>query len=185
MEELKNYKNFKLENERILLRAFVLEDADRVAYLCDNYKIHKNTLTLPYPYTIQDAIDFITYQINYSDPDREMSLAIVDKNTEKLVGSIGLICSQIHKRCEAGYWIGEEYWNMGYATDALKIIIKYLFEIKGYNKVYGKHFDTNPSSGKVMEKAGMVYEGAEREHYLRDGEYLNVKNFSMLKREYK
>lgn len=185
MAEFNGYKNFKLENEKVLLRAFVLEDANAVAYLCNNYNIHKNTLTIPYPYLIQDAIDFISYQISYSDSDREMSLAIEDKNTGELVGSIGLICSQIHKRCEVGYWIGEEYWNMGYATEALRVMIKYIFEIKGYNKVFGRHFDTNPSSGKVMEKAGMVYEGTEREHYLRNGEYLNVKNYSILKREYK
>lgn len=184
MEGSHEYKNFKLESDRLLLRTFELKDSEAVAFLCNNIEIHNNTLTIPYPYSIQDAIDFISYQIDNFDPDRELNLTIIDKTTEELVGCVGIICSQIHKRCEIGYWIGKPYWNKNYATEAVKCFISYLFDVKDYNKVFSRHFDSNPASGKVMKKVGMKYEGTHREHYLKRGEFMDVVNYSILKSEY-
>lgn len=47
------------------------------------------------------------------------------------------------------------YWNKGYATEALKVAIKELFRI-GYKTVVAGHFVENLASGKVMQKSGMV-----------------------------
>ena len=55
---------------------------------------------------------------------------------------------------EIGYFIDPKYWNQGYATEALKEAIKYLFRM-GYLHVTASHFAINPASGRVMEKAGM------------------------------
>lgn len=185
MSKYKFLPNYNIEAEGILMRPFTLEDAKVVSELCNNYNIYKNTLVIPYPYSEEDGIDWIQYQIENFDPDRELNFAIIDKTTSELVGCVGLICSQIHLRCEIGYWIGEKYWGNGYATEAAKAAIAYVFEIMGYNKVYAKHFTTNPSSGKVMEKAGMKYEGTEREHYIKNGDYIDVASYSILRKEYK
>lgn len=57
-------------------------------------------------------------------------------------------------RVEVGYVIHPNYWNQGYATEALQAGIGYFFE-KGFSEVYAGAFKTNLASIKVMEKAGM------------------------------
>ncbi len=55
---------------------------------------------------------------------------------------------------EVGYCLHPNYWNKGYATEALEVAIKELFRI-GYKTVVAAHFIENPASGRVMQKCGM------------------------------
>ena len=67
---------------------------------------------------------------------------------------------------EIGYWISEDYWNKGICTEALKILIKYCFEVKKYNVIWGTYFVDNLASGRVMEKCG--FEKIKEQTYLND-----------------
>ena len=55
---------------------------------------------------------------------------------------------------EVGYWIGKPFWNQGYCTEALREMIEYCFNSKGFLTLWADHFVDNPASGKVMEKCG-------------------------------
>ena len=48
-------------------------------------------------------------------------------------------------------------------TEALKAVMDFLFDEVGLNRVAACHDPNNPASGRVMEKAGMKYEGILRE----------------------
>ncbi len=61
-----------------------------------------------------------------------------------------------------GYCIGKNWWNSGITTEALKAVIKYLVDEVGVSRIEGRHSIENPSSGKVMEKAGLKFEGVLR-----------------------
>lgn len=81
------------------------------------------------------------------------------KATGKLIGNITVIhVNSKHNYCEIGYCYGSTYWNHGYATEALKAVINYLLDKCEFHVVEAKHHSTNPASGRVMEKAGMVKE---------------------------
>ena len=47
--------------------------------------------------------------------------------------------------------------------EALRAVINYLFEEAGMNRIAATHDRNNPKSGRVMEKAGMKYEGILRQ----------------------
>ena len=47
--------------------------------------------------------------------------------------------------------------------EALKAVINYLFDVAGMNRVCATHDSNNPKSGRVMQKAGMKYEGTLRQ----------------------
>jgi len=160
--------------ERLILRPYALSDAQRVYELCNNYNIYKSTFTLPYPYPIESALAWIpTHEENFKK-DKVYDFAITDKATGELYGAIGLSNNQAHKNGEIAYWIGEEYWDNGYATEAVKAVIDFAFTEKGYHKVWGRFFATNPSSGKVMEKVGMIREGMLAEHIIKDGKFQDM-----------
>ena len=55
---------------------------------------------------------------------------------------------------EIGYWIAKPYWNHGIATEALRAMIDYCFNVKGFLTLWSDFFIDNPASGRVMEKCG-------------------------------
>ncbi len=55
---------------------------------------------------------------------------------------------------EPGYWIAKPYWNQGICTEALRALIDYCFNEKGFETLWSGFFVDNPASGRVMEKCG-------------------------------
>jgi len=171
-----------ITTERLILRPYELSDAQRVSELCNNYNIYKSTLTLPYPYPIESALAWIpTHEENFKN-DKCYEFAIANKTTSELYGAVGLSNHKNNKNGEIGYWIGEEYWGNGYATEALEAIIEFAFTEKGYHKVWGRFFAANPASGKVMQKAGMVKEGVLEEHIIKEGKYHDLVLYGIIKK---
>lgn len=169
-----------ITTERLILRAFDLSDAQRVCELCNNYNIYKNTLTLPYPYTIDCALSWIpTHEANFNN-NQLYEFAITDKRSKELYGAIGLSNNQRHRNGELAYWIGEEYWGKGYATEAARAMIEFAFVEKQYHKVYARYFASNPGSGRVMQKSGMAEEGVLMQHVFKENRYEDLFYYGMI-----
>ena len=157
--------------ERLILRPFELSDAENVSKLCNNYNVHKGTLALPYPYPVESALGWIPTHKGNFDNDIAYEFAVTDKETGEFYGCMGLMNNKGHNNGEAGYWFGEEFWGRGYATEGLKAVIDFAFNYKGLHRVYSRHFESNPASGRVMEKAGMVKEGRQIDHLRKADRY--------------
>jgi len=171
----------EITTQRLILRPFHAEDAKRVSELCNNINIYKSTSSLPYPYPVESALAWIQNHDENFISDKSYEFAITDKLTGEIYGAIGLSNHKNNKNGEIGYWIGEDYWGKGYATEALRAIVDFAFSVKDYHKVWGRFFDSNPSSGKVMQKVGLVYEGLLKEHILKDGKYEDLILYGLIK----
>lgn len=166
--------------ERLILRPFELSDAERVYELCNNYNVYKSTLTLPYPYPLDCALSWIpTHEENFNN-NKHYEFAITDKLTSKLYGAIGLTNNQTHRNGELGYWIDEENWGKGYATEATNAVIAFAFSEKNYHKVYARYFASNLGSGRVMQKSGMVQEGVLLQHIYKENKYEDLIHYGIL-----
>ncbi|MBD8499570.1 GNAT family N-acetyltransferase [Paenibacillus arenosi] len=175
-----NEEHRTITTERLLVRPFQLSDAQRVSEFCNNYNVYKSTLTLPYPYPIESAQSWIqTHEDNFRH-NRSYEFAITDKYTHELYGAIGLSYKPLHKNGELGYWIGEEYWGKGYATEASKAVISFAFAEKKYHRVFARFFASNPASGRVMEKVGMVEEGRLVQHVYKEGKYEDLIHYGVI-----
>jgi len=64
---------------------------------------------------------------------------------------------------EIGCVMGRSWWNYGYSTEALRGLIKFLFEEVGVNRIESYNDPRNPGSGRVLQKAGLIYEGTLRQ----------------------
>ncbi len=69
---------------------------------------------------------------------------------------------------EIGYWLGEEYWNRGIATEAVIAVTDFAFDTLGMSRVYAEVFEWNAASMRVLEKAGFVKEGVLRRSARKD-----------------
>lgn len=88
--------------------------------------------------------------------------AIILNETGQLIGNISLVETDAEeKNGKFGYVLGQKWWNMGLATEALTEILRFLFEECGFESITGEHDVLNPASGKVMEKCGLQYVGQD------------------------
>ena len=83
-----------------------------------------------------------------------------------------------------GYWLGKAYWGKGYATEAAKKMIEIGFKEYDWNRIYATAFTNNPATMRVMEKAGMKYEGTHRKELLKWGEPIDIAYYAILREEF-
>jgi len=85
---------------------------------------------------------------------------------------------------EAGCILAPEYWKNGYASEILQALLKFGFEDLDLHRVFAKCDELNLASSRVLEKAGLTYEGTLREHvWLRD-HWRSTRYYGMLATEY-
>lgn len=84
--------------------------------------------------------------------------AIVLNQTGQLIGNISLVETDAEKKNGMfGYVLGQKWWNMGLATEALTETLRFLFKECGFETITGEYAILNPASGKVMEKCGLEF----------------------------
>ena len=150
------------------IRKWKLTDAKDIAVALSNKKIQDNLRDgLPYPYSEQDGIDFISSMLSANE-DETFAFAIT--LDDKVIGSIGVFRQQnIHRQtAEMGYYIAEEHWGKGIMTDAVKQICEYVFKNSDILRIYAEPFDYNTGSCRVLEKAGFQYEGTLRNNAVKN-----------------
>lgn len=164
-----------LIGENIVLRLPQATDAPQLASIANDWEVAKGTLNLPYPYTLTDAEDFLDHLQARQPDDPQQTFAIARRSDNLLIGMCGIGTEARHERAEIGYWIGKAYWGNGYATQAARCLIAYGFSEQGLNRIDAQYFTDNPASRRVMEKAGMTYEGTLRQALIRENDHLNYR----------
>lgn len=163
------------------IKMWELTDAADLAAILSNKKIRDNLRDgLPYPYTEQDARDFISSMLASHGSD---TFAFAIAADGKVVGSIGATRQgNIHRlTAELGYCLAEDHWGKGIMTEAVKQVCKVVFDTSDVVRIYAEPFAYNAASCRVLEKAGFHYEGTLRCNALKNGKILDMKMYARLK----
>ena len=156
-----------IKDKNIILRKLQSEDKHAIAKLADNVNISRNLRdAFPNPYTLEDAENFI--KIFKDKTDAHVFGIFID---EEYCGNIGLHHgTDVYSRSsEIGYFIGEEFWNQGIATRAVKLITKFGFEELDIVRIYAGVFEYNFASMKVLEKCGYKKEAILKKAVFKNG----------------
>lgn len=151
-----------LETERLFLRAPRIEDMAWIAELADNRRVAEMTSNMPHPYGMADAAAFVA---NLPAGMDCATFAVFLKNDEHhpLGPAIPIGMCGYSPRDEGvpeiGYWVGEPYWERGYATEAARALIDHAFEDRGLDALAAAARVVNPSSRRVLEKCGFQWTG--------------------------
>ena len=165
------------------IRKWMLSDVADLTAAISNKKVQENLRDgIPYPYTEQDGVDFISAMLSADENDTFAFAITVD---EKVIGSIGVYRQEnIHRQtAELGYYIAEEYWGKGIMTEAIKQICQYVFQKSDILRIYAEPFAYNEASCRVLEKAGFQYEGTLRNNAVKNGKVIDMKMYSILNTE--
>jgi [ribosomal protein S5]-alanine N-acetyltransferase len=174
-----------LSTDRLILRPFLVSDGKEVQRLAGDARIAEMTLAVPHPYPDGVAEEWIATHPQSFLNGEGVIFAITLKTTDTLIGCISIDgISKTHQRGEAGYWIGTEFWNQGYCTEALKALIEFGFKRMDLNKITSRHMSKNPQSGKVMLKAGMKQEGLLKDDCFRYGHFEDSVVYGILAHDY-
>jgi ribosomal-protein-alanine N-acetyltransferase len=173
-----------LETERLILRRLELDDAPLVYEYMQDREIACNTLMIPFPYPPGAAEAWIAECQQAGEGGENFSFAISRKSDGLFIGAIGIHCTPEHKRAEIGYWLGKPHRGQGYTSEAARRVIQFGFETLDLNRIYAGYFTRNPASRRVMEKAGMTYEGTHRQNVLKWGEFVDVGSCAILRAEW-
>jgi diamine N-acetyltransferase len=89
------------------------------------------------------------------------------------------------RSAEVGLFIGEKsYWNKGYGTEVMHLLLRLGFETLNLNRVYLRVDEANKGGIRAYEKAGFVHEGRFRQGAFQNGEYRDVLLMSVLHSEW-
>ena len=177
----------KLETNRLILRRINMDD---VLEMFDNWASNPNVtkfMTWPTHSSTEITKMVITSWVNNYENFTYYQWGIVIKETSQLIGTISVVkLKEDIDEVEIGYCIGEKWWHQGITSEALKEVIRFLFEEVNANRIAACHDVNNPNSGKVMLKCNMKYEGTLRQAGKRgNGELSDLSYYSILKKEYK
>ncbi len=115
-------------------------------------EIAANTLTIPHPYTRDDAIAAIKRFATTHADDTGFVRFIERRDDGTLVGSIGFAFHDDGARGELGYAIGRQWWGAGYATEAAGAMVTYGFLSLGFERITAHAMLRNPASSRVLQK---------------------------------
>ncbi|HWB19850.1 MAG TPA: GNAT family protein, partial [Phycisphaerales bacterium] len=179
-----------LKTSRLILRPWLDDDAPIVAKYMADELIWRTTALVPHPYELHHAHDFFAMSRKNWETGVAASFAAVLRETSllgsqnQIVGSISARITPDHKRADIGYAVYVPWWNKGICTEMLRAVISFCFDALQLNRVEAHHFANNPSSGRVMQKAGMTYEGCFRANVIKAGEVLDTHHYAILRSEY-
>ncbi|WP_400246579.1 GNAT family N-acetyltransferase [Niallia sp. JL1B1071] len=155
---------FTIDCGEILLREFRKEDVDAIYELTSQSEVYE---FLPdWRSTREQRLDWVT---NYEIPDnkeflanipsigeRWLKLGIILKETDEFIGfcNTGIKDELSEPNREIAYAISKHYRNKGYTTQAVKGLVKYLFENTDVEQLNAVVLPRNIASNKVIERCG-------------------------------
>lgn len=146
-----------IRSERLFLRPGWPEDWSELLTAINDPDVVRNLATAPWPYTMTDAMAFAAREQEKMLPHFFVTLPAAQG--ARLIGSIGL--GRDGEEIELGYWIAREWWGQGYATEAVRAVLR-LAAALGHRHLVAGHFADNPASGRVLAKAGFKPTGERR-----------------------
>ncbi|OJX68684.1 MAG: NTP pyrophosphohydrolase [Magnetospirillum sp. 64-120] len=147
-----------LLSARLRLRPLVDADAPALAALANDAEMVRFTANIPHPYALSDALDFIKIQDQRRQAGQGVALGLEQVVDGTLVGVIGFGLDT-GESPELGYWLGRPYWGQGLMTEALRRLLRHMFDDLGFASVWAAVHPDNVASMRVLEKAGLVADG--------------------------
>ncbi len=166
-----------IATERLVLRPLETRDRARLVSLANNWRVAKNLSVMPYPYTEAAADEWLAKQQQHWAGGQSKPLAVTLSGD--LIGGIGVGTrdDRDDDEWELGYWLGEPYWNRGYASEAAAALRDYAFRTLRLERIVAGHYADNHASGRVLTKTGFRYTSEAQRYCLARG--ANVRSLEM------
>lgn len=152
-----------LETKRLILRPWEVGDAESLYQYAKDPKVGP-IAGWPVHTSVENSREIIRDVLS-----GDHSFAVISKEREEAIGSIGLMLGKSSNidiaadEGELGYWIGVPFWGQGLIPEAVTAVLQYGFEKLGLAKIWCGYFLGNDKSQRVQEKCGFIYHHTEED----------------------
>jgi len=173
-----------LTTERLTLRRITPDDTDAIYEYGRDPEVARYVLWDQH-ISRQTTVGFVRETINaYLDGNiAPWGLALRTNNV--IIGTIGFVDWRFAHCCaEIGYALARQHWNQGYTSEAARAVIDFGFTQMDLNRIEARCDVHNVGSARVMEKAGMTYEGTLRQEMIVKGRVSDMKMYAILRQDW-
>jgi len=173
-----------LIGKKVYLRSLVESDADGpYASWFNDAEVCLGNSHHVYPYPRKSALEYIQHTLSSKD---NLILAIVTRKDEAHIGNIALQnIHPVYHAAEFSILIGEKNaWGSGIGTEAGRLICDHGFLAMNLYRIACGTFDNNTAMQRLAVSLGMKQEGVRREAAYKDGRYVDIIEYGVLRREY-
>jgi ribosomal-protein-alanine N-acetyltransferase len=170
----------QLKGRAIELREYQIEDAEAVVAWTSDPEVVRHLTWDVGDYT--SAMGFVERTIAQAreQPRSIYEFAMIERASGMVVGSAGLrVRDRRHQRADLGYVLRRDRWGRGYMTESVKLLLAFGFKL-GMHRIEATCRPENQASAKVLEKAGLSFEGRMREVQYVRGEWWDALLFAAL-----
>ena len=172
-----------LETERTYLRAFTKADIPLWHQWFNDPEVTEQMNKGARPNTEVSQEDFLR---KLGDSSADVQFAIADKQSDELIGAIGLHkIDWVHRHGDISVVLGNrEYWGKGIGAEAIRAVVRHAFTKLNFHKLTAGMWSVNLSSRKAFEKNGFRQEGQIREQYYYEDSYVDEIRLGLLQADW-
>ena len=169
-----------LETPRLVLRKLTESDIPAYyAHLGSSEAVTRYMLFDPHK-DISESVASIRKALGRYQAGRCYRWGIALREDDSLIGVIELLrFDEDANTCSFAYMLGCDFWNQGYATEALRAAIRFAFEKLEIDRIIVDHMTPNAASGAVMRKVGMTHTGTEQGKYEKHGRVFDAELYEI------
>jgi len=175
----------KIEGLLVRLRPLKTSDAEDIYKNVKDKIVSQYLSQVPYPYPKHLALKYIKTTQRNRRLSRSLTLGIVPCGINRVVGLISLMnINKQNQEAFLGYWLGYKYWNQGYMSEAVNLMLNFGFVNLKLHRVSANTFEENKISQRILKRAGFKIEGKAINKICRFNKWHSEIQFGLLDSDY-
>lgn len=173
-----------LETKRLKLIEITHQHMESVFEILSLEKVTRFYGTNPFALQAEATSLIDMFHKNYLEK-RGIRWGIKLKENQKIIGTIGLNVLHLkNKRAEIGYELHPDYWRKGFASEAIKEVLRFSFEQLELYRIGAIVYPENDASLLLLKKMGFTNEGLLRGYIRQNDHFYDTFVLSILKEEW-
>jgi ribosomal-protein-alanine N-acetyltransferase len=135
----------------------------------------------PLTNSLEESKEYVKKLLDNEIKHTHQYASIVLKETNKHIGTMMLFAfNDTAKHAEIGFVLHQDYWNKGYISEAVRILLAYLKDENIMHKLCARVVSSNMGSSKVLEKNGFKLEGTLVDQFFIEGKYYDSLQYGFI-----
>lgn len=147
----------KLETNRLILREIHLEDIDAIFNGWMQDEDVSRYMWWKASDDINETKDFVKFEVGNLENDKWNRWIIVLKDTNEIIGTCLIYFNEEGEYWDISYNLGKKFWGNGYATEAMRAVLKYAVGVMKIKEIITTYAIENKASGHVLKKLGFQF----------------------------
>jgi RimJ/RimL family protein N-acetyltransferase len=183
-EGIINYSDYFWQGEKIRLRSLCIDDA-KYSFINSFDSPARQLLQLHMELPTSEELEKNKINTLLNNENKDIIILPIDDFNENTTGCISIhSIDEKNGKFSFGIFIYKPYRKKGYAKEAVRIVLKYGFLERRFNKCNSACSEINKSSIQLHKSLGFIEEGRRRQDLYFNGRYYDDILWGMTREEF-